>query len=189
RAAEDLMFAPVQAEEVVPSDDARAVNSGGGEIRAIAERYFGCQSAARKIVDQMSLRSERDVTDREVRRAPLDLDQVTRQVDIRRCLPQLAETQCFVLKRRAYDLEAIRPVERAASERSAERRLPGQIGKCFPGGPGRRRGEHVRSGLRFEIERTVFDRLDLIETPTSPRRWRRIVCGRRLRAVWRVVAW
>src|SRR5215468_8223636 len=131
----------------------------------------------------MALRAERDVTDREIRCAVLDLDQVTRQVYIRRSLPQLAETQGFVLKRRAYDLKAIGPVERAASEPRAEGRLPGQIGKCFPGGSGRRRGEHVRSRLRFEIERNVFDRLDLIETPTPPRRRRRIVRRRRLSAV------
>src|SRR5262245_22544322 len=131
----------------------------------------------------MALRAERDVTEGEVRRALLDLDQVTRQVYIRRSSPQLAETQRFVLKRRADDLKAIRPVERAMSERRAERRLPGQIGKCSPGGSRRRRGEHVRRGLGFEIERNVFDRLDLIETPSPPRSWRRIVRRRRLRAV------
>src|SRR5262245_2492386 len=136
----------------------------------------------------MALRAERDVTEREVRRAVLDLDQVTRQIDFRRSLPQLAETQRFVLKRRAYDLKAIRPVERAMREGRAERRLPGQIGKCSPGGSWRRRGEHVRRGLRFEIERNVLGRLDLIETPAPLRRWRRIVRRRRLRAVWRVIA-
>src|SRR5262249_18939884 len=58
RAAQDLMFALVQTREVAPSDDARAVDGGGREIRALAQRYFGDHPAARKVVDQMSMSAE-----------------------------------------------------------------------------------------------------------------------------------
>src|SRR5262245_38897401 len=101
------MFAPVQAEEVTPSDDACAVDGGGREIGVSAKSYFGGHPTARKAVDQMAMRAEGDVTEREARCAVLDLDQVTRQIDIRRLLPQLAEPQRFALKRRADHLKLI----------------------------------------------------------------------------------
>src|SRR5262249_14659667 len=107
RAAQDLMFAPVQAREVAPSDDARAVDGGGREIRALAQRYFGGHPAARKGVDQMSMRAGWDITERQGRWPVLDLNQVIRQIDIRRSLSQLAEPQRFVLKRRAGDFKTI----------------------------------------------------------------------------------
>src|SRR5262245_35969761 len=170
------MFAPVQTEEIAPSDDARAVCGGGREIRALAEGYFGGHPAARKTVDQMALRAERDVAQREARRAVLDLDQVTRQIDVRRLLSQLAESQRFVREGRAGHLKTIRPYRRAAREGHSERRLPGQVVEFFPCCSGRRRGECERTGLRFHVERKIFDRLDFIEPPAPLRRWRRVTC-------------
>src|SRR4030095_3177272 len=53
RPAEQLMLSAVDAEEIIPPDDGRAVHGGDREIDARGEREAERESPAREPVDQM----------------------------------------------------------------------------------------------------------------------------------------
>src|SRR6185369_13770480 len=79
-----FVLALVEAAEVVPTDNARAVGRIERKVKTRSERYHYCKAATREGIDQVAIGTVSMMAQQHLHLLYLKLHQVTGEIDLRR---------------------------------------------------------------------------------------------------------
>ncbi len=151
-----------KTDRVRPTDDAVAVERGERELRHAAEPCARGNAATAESAHEVAVLAEREVTERQRDGAAVDREQIVGEVELRRIILALTETQRLLAVRDAHEvgLRAHRPA--GADVERLESRVEGEVLVVFARLRRRRRIVAFRD-LALVVERQARRQLDLLE--------------------------
>src|SRR6201988_765538 len=99
------MFASGQPKKVAVTDDVGSIQSGDAEIKALGYGNGYGDAATREVVDEMTGRPKRRVTNADLRPSQFELDQITGKINLRCLIAERPEAQRFGLESRARKIK------------------------------------------------------------------------------------